>query len=1051
MGGAYSSPPGLRIGTLGGLSLTLDGRPVDDLVSRRTEALLVYLACARRPQSREALADLLWDERDQTQAAGNFRVIVNSLRRSLGAFVEANRYSIGMNLASAFTLDMADFEAAAQAALRDASKPDRALLFQAAGLYRGDFLAGLSLPEGRRFEEWVMLERERLRRLQIEVLDALVDAAGRDRHHRAGVDLATRLLQIDPLRESAHRKLMRFHARLGERSSALAQYQACARVLKEELDVPPDSETRALAERIRLADQPRKIAPPQTPLVGRQAELAWLAERLGDPGCKLLTLAGIGGCGKTRLAIEAARSVASDFLSGAIFVPLAGAGTAEDLVNALIAALAVPHVARAEPRAQLHAWLRDKELLVALDNVEQVSGAAAEIAALLEAAPELKLIVTSRQRLDLRSEWLLMLSGLPEADAQALFAQCAARAHPGIPVTPGSAARICRLVEGNPLAIEMAAAWVGENTLQGIADQIASSLDVLSTERLDAPERHRSLRAVFDQSWRLLGARERDALARLSVFSGGFDIEAARVVAGADRHTLGQLADHSLLRRTGTDRFEMHALVRQYAAERLPQAYQSAAAHATAAHATAAHAAAAHAAYYTGLLQRLDPELKGFGQIDALRAIDMDIANVRSAWAWAAAAVGSGRPAAEAALAAGMEGLATYYWLRSWFHEGAGAFARAVAALEARPDTGPDQQCLLGGLLAQQAHLSEFTTPSSDIPAGLYARSLEILRGAGAESATALPLFGLAYIAHMRGQFDEACRGYEASLNLYRAAGNRWGMAGALSNLCLTLRRQGRFEEAAARGLESLAIRREIGDRRGIASSQNNLALVRTATGNYPDAAAALEESIAICRDIGHPIGVANALTTLAHIAHASNDITQSILHQRDALDLFRQVGDGWGVAIACNNLGQLALESGDLVEAEARIRESETLYRQMGMQTGLANALSNAGQIAFLRGNTPGAITRWAEALAIARDNGDIPIGLEVLTRVAGSGMVPPELALALVTFALGQPALLAETRGAANALAARLAANAPDGSIAEPLDFASAASAALTCLGQR
>lgn len=1046
MGGAYSSPPGLRIGTLGGLSLTLDGRPVDDLVSRRTEALLVYLACARRPQSREALADLLWDERAQTQAAGNFRVIVNSLRRSLGAFIEANRYSIGMNLASAFTLDVTDFEAAAQAALRDASQPDRALLFQAAGLYRGDFLAGLSLPEGRRFEEWVMLERERLRRLQIEVLDALVDAAGRDRHHRAGVDLATRLLLIDPLRESTHRKLMRFHARLGERSSALAQYQACARVLKEELDVPPDSETRALAERIRLADQPRKIAPPQTPLVGRQAELAWLAERLGDPGCKLLTLAGIGGCGKTRLAIEAARSVASDFLSGAIFVPLAGAGTAEDLVNALIATLAVPHVARAEPRAQLRAWLRDKELLVVLDNMEQVSGAAAEIAALLEAAPELKLIVTSRQRLDLRSEWLLMLGGLPEADAEALFAQCAARAHPGIPVTPDSAARICRLVEGNPLAIEMAAAWVGENTLQGIADQITSSLDVLSTERPDAPERHRSLRAVFDQSWRLLGARERDALARLSVFSGGFDIEAAQVVAGADRHTLGQLADHSLLRRTGTDRFEMHALVRQYAAERLPQADQS-----DAAHAAAAHAAAAHAAYYTGLLQRLDPELKGFGQSDALRAIDTDIANVRSAWAWAAAAVGLGRPAAEAALAAGMEGLATYYWLRSWFHEGAGAFARAVAALEARPDTGPDQQCLLGGLLAQQAHLSEFTTPSSDIPAGLYARSLEILREAGAESATALPLFGLAYIAHMRGQFDEACRGYEASLNLYQAAGNRWGMAGALSNLCLTLRRQGRFEEAAARGLESLAIRREIGDRRGIASSQNNLALVRTATGKYPDAAAALEESIAICRDIGHPIGVANALTTLAHIAHASNDITQSILHQRDALDLFRQVGDGWGVAIACNNLGQLALESGDLVEAEARIRESETLYRQMGMQTGLANALSNAGQIAFLRGNTPGAITRWAEALAIARDNGDIPIGLEVLTRVAGSGMVPPGLALALVAFALGQPALLAETRGAANALAARLAADAPDGSIAEPLDFASAANAAMACLGHR
>ena len=928
---------------------------------------------------------------------------------------------------------MADFETAVQAALRDANKPDRELLFRAAGLYRGEFLASLSLPEGQRFEEWAMIERERLRHLQIRVLDALVDAAGRDRHHRAGIDLATRLLQIDPLRESTHRQLMRFHARLGERSSALLQYQACARVLREELDVLPDTETRALAERIRAANRPWTIGPPQTPFVGRRAELAEIAEHLADPRCRLLTLAGIGGCGKTRLAIEAARSQAPEFLNGALFVPLAEAATADDLVTKLIAALETPYVSRTDARALLRASLRDKELLIVLDNMEQVAGAAAEIAGLLDAAPDLKFVVTSRQRLDLRSEWLLELGGLNESDATELFTQCAARSHPHCALPPTSAARISRLVEGNPLAIELAAAWVGENTIEGIAHQIATSLDVLATCRSDVPDRHRSLRVVFEQSWQRLGTRERDALARLSVFSGGFDGEAARIVGGADQHTLGKLADHSLLRRAELDRFEMRALVRQYASERLPQPDQG---------------AAAHAGYYAGLLRRLDPELKGFGQLEALRAIDADIANVRAAWTWAVLAIGVGHPAAEAALDAAMGGLPTYYWLRSWFHEGAAAFARAAAAVETAPIAGAHKQRLLGGLFAQQAHLCEFTTPSSDTPAGLYERSLAVLREAGAESATALPLFGLAYIAHMRGQFDEACRGYESSLNLYRAAGNRWGMAGALSNLCLTLRRQGRFEEASQRGLESPAIRREIGDRRGIASSQNNLALVRTATGDYAGAASALEESIAICRDIGHPIGVANALTTLAHIAHAANDISRSIRHQRDALDLFRQVGDGWGVAIACNNLGQLALESGDLVEAETRIRESETLYRQMGMQTGLANALSNAGQIAFLRGNPSGASAHWAEALTIARDSGDIPIGLEVLTRVTASDAVRPELGLELVTFVLGQPALLAETRGAAIALSARLAAHMPAGSVVAPMDFASAASAALAGL---
>jgi DNA-binding SARP family transcriptional activator len=251
MGGAYSSPPGLRIGTLGGLSLTLDGRPVNDLVSRRTEALLVYLACARRPQSREALAGLLWDEHSQAQAAGNFRVVVNSLRRSLGPFIAVDRHAIAFNFAGAFTFDAADFEAAARAARRDPRNPDRELLFRAAGLYRGDFLAGFSLPDGRRFEEWLLLERERLQRLMVETLDALAGAAERDGHYRAGIDLATRLLKIDSLRETTHRRLMRLHALAGERPAALAQYAACRDVLWAELGVEPDPETRALAARIR--------------------------------------------------------------------------------------------------------------------------------------------------------------------------------------------------------------------------------------------------------------------------------------------------------------------------------------------------------------------------------------------------------------------------------------------------------------------------------------------------------------------------------------------------------------------------------------------------------------------------------------------------------------------------------------------------------------------------------------------------------------------------------------------------------------------------------
>jgi tetratricopeptide (TPR) repeat protein len=499
--------------------------------------------------------------------------------------------------------------------------------------------------------------------------------------------------------------------------------------------------------------------------------------------------------------------------------------------------------------------------------------------------------------------------------------------------------------------------------------------------------------------------RERLIFARLSVFRGGFSEAAARHVAAADPSDLEALVMRSLLRapQSTGERYQLHELLRQFAAEKL--ATQPA---------EFAAVSAQHAAYYAAVLADLEMALKGAAQDAALHAIEEEIANVRSAWDWACGAVEVNYPVASQVLRRSQETLLLFLWLRSWYPEGTALFKRAASAVE--QIAGADD-VLVGELLARQARFMEFTSPATET-AALYRRSLSIFQARQATRQSALPFFGLGYMAHMQGRYAEARQGYETSLALYREAGDEWGAANVLNNLCLSLRRQGAYEEAMHCGQESLDIRRTIGDRRGIASSQNNLALVYTALGDQAAAEPALREAIAICREIGHPIGEANALTTLCQLAYYANDRAAAIRHQSAALTLFQQVGDLWGVAVAHNNLGQFNLEANELTEAMTHFQRSVSLYRQLGIQTGLANALSNVGQVHFLRGDLIAASRVWQEALQLTLHIGDVPIGLEVLLRAATLWTQQDHASapLSVILFVRQQSALLEETRRASD-----------------------------------
>jgi predicted ATPase len=458
------------------------------------------------------------------------------------------------------------------------------------------------------------------------------------------------------------------------------------RYLCEHLGVDPSAQSQALFETIRAGDLPGPRFPaaranlPQggLPFVGRGGELAELADELNDPQCRLLTLLGPGGTGKTRLALEAARGQVGAFPDGVFFAALREARDPGQLLAGLADALELHFSDHGAPEAQLGDYLRRKNLLLVLDNFEQLLAdprCPALLAGLLRDAPALTFLVTSRQRLNLREECVFELDGLSltggdgaEPDALALFERRARQARRSFSLEGAdraAAGEICRLLGGLPLGIELAAATLWGRTTAELAEAVRADLDVLASSAADVAPQHASLRAVFEVSWGLLTADEQKAFARLAVFRGGFDPGAARQVAGAGAGTLDALVGHSLLHRGGDGRYDLHETLRQYAAEKLTGDDEA-----------ACSARETHANYYAQLLAGLREDMRAAGQVQALDRVQCELDNARLAWAQLTERRDG------AALFDCAETLYQFFSIRSRFLEGAGWFSEAAAALE---------------------------------------------------------------------------------------------------------------------------------------------------------------------------------------------------------------------------------------------------------------------------------------------------------------------------------------------------------------------------------
>ncbi len=385
--------PDVAIYLLGAPSIVLDGRPVT-IERRKTLALLAYLAVAGRAHRREELITLLWPDLDSARGRAQLRNILFDLQRVIGkGWLDTEGDQVILRAGPGLFVDIGRFhELLAQVAAH--SHPSHRVcdaclvaLTEAASLYTADFLAGFTLEDAAEFDAWQSFQTESLRLELAGVLEKLATGLAGRQEYDAAISHARRWSALDPLHEPAQRLLMQLHALAGDRAAAVRQYQECVRVLQAELGIEPEPETTALFEAIRggttgqpapalpfsLSPTPTHNLPPDpTPFIGREAELAQIAERLADPACRLLTILGPGGMGKTRLAIQAARGEADRFAHGACFVDLAPVASAEQLAAAILRALQVPAQGATEPDQHILSYLADKQMLLVLDNYEHL-------------------------------------------------------------------------------------------------------------------------------------------------------------------------------------------------------------------------------------------------------------------------------------------------------------------------------------------------------------------------------------------------------------------------------------------------------------------------------------------------------------------------------------------------------------------------------------------------------------------------------------------------------------------------------------------------------
>jgi predicted ATPase/DNA-binding SARP family transcriptional activator/DNA-binding CsgD family transcriptional regulator len=957
-------PEAVRIGLLGGFRVSVGSRTIEEGAwrLRKAASLVKLLALARGHRlHRERAMDLLWPELGAKAASNNLRQALHVVRRTFeqdpsttSRYLELQGDQLVLCPSGQLWVDAEVFEEAAAAARRSR---DPAAYRGAIELYAGELLPG------DRYEEWTEGRREQLRQLYLSLLTGLAELYEEREEYTPAIEALRHVLSEEPVREETHVSLMRLYALSGQRQESILQYERLRKSLLQELGTEPADESRRIYEEIQAGDSLAAPSPstrgtfeepvdstrhnlpaPLTSFVGREREMLEAKRLL--PMTRLLTLAGAGGSGKTRLALEVARDLARLYPDGVWLVELAPLSE-EDLVAQEVAgALDVSE----RPGVQLTDTLVDallaKEMLLVLDNCEHLIDAAARLAAeLLHSCSRLRVLATSREPLGIRGEvvWQVKSLSLPDKDGETnveslmhyeavrLFVDRARLRLLDFELTQGNAEsviRVCRKLDGIPLAIELATARMGALAVEQVAQRLEASLDVLSSASRSVEVRQQTLRATIDWSHKLLSEAERELFQRLSVFAGGWTLEAAEAVCSADNieredvlDLLSGLVDKSLVvagAATGSAvRYRMLEPIRQYARDKLEGSRE------------ADELKRRQAAFFLALAEEAEPELSGPQQRLWVERLEGEHDNIREALSWVLQ-----REGGEHGLRFG--GALWRFWhARGYISEGLGWLESILAS------SGP-----------------QVTPPR--------VKALE----------------GMGWFLQFQGDHELARATYEEMLKLSRELGDKGNVATALNSLGTVAAQQGDNERAKTLLKENLAVIRELEKEGNPATPLKkfyvfNLLgyLAINEEGDYARGTTLWEESLALAREVGDGYRVGATLANLGHPALLRGDYERARALSEEALTLAHELGSA-GVEIiptALVNLGLAALGLDEHEQAMGSFEEALVMSQNMGRKPQVIEAMEGMASLAGAMGEASRAAHQWGAAEAAREVTGII------------------------------------------------------------------------------
>ena len=909
----------LHISLFGGFRVVREGTGEIVFTRRKVIGLLAFLALeAAQAHSRESLMGLLWSEMSEEDARNNLRVALAHLRHDLEndtsevSPLTTTRKTVRFPIAQNVTLDVASFQALLTEsencthANRSTCPLCQERMTQAVELYKGPLMQGFFLDECPEFDEWLFVQRERLHlqvTLALEQLAAFHERAGQ----LAEADrVIRRLLEYDPLSETAYRQLMGVLARADQRSTALEVYETCRRMLATELGLAPAVETVTLAEQIRgLASveshsNQTDLPPVLTRFLGRQQESARLVDLLSRRTVTMVTLVGPGGVGKTRLAIEVARRMAGVFAHDICFVELAGVADGSAVDDAVAAALRLPtNIGRSSISAIVD-YLRDKTLLLVLDNCEHLVKACTRLVqTLCREAAGLTVLATSRIPLHLAEEQVVRLepfatptiNGMElitvaesrRVDSVQLFADRAAQSLLSFMLTDAnvqSVVRICQQLDGIPLAIEIAAAQARALPVEAIAKRLGQRFAWLNKRSAEPMSRQRTLHTLIDWSYGLLSAPERSVLRRLAVFAGGWTLEAAEAISVPGEpcaEMLAELIDHSLVV-FGNDvkrqRYSMHENIRQFAQEQLRGSDQE------------ADALERHTHYYSQLVSHAAENRAGRTLTERLRTVQDDHDNLRRAFEWLLAHDRDQALALVAELGTNLK----FWEVGGFFQEGRRWLQQALEGTQE--------------LVSIQ-------------------RAQALLAAADLSSAIS--------------DFDYGLQCARQAQQVFYALGDQRGEIDASLTYCELAELAGETAELQAQAEVLLRIAEHISYTAGIAKARLVLGTIAYHIGEPQGAIQYVLPSIALWRELGRPFELATALNRVAGALGENHEYTAAQSAQEECRDIYKSLGYRRGVATATQNLGCFAKDLGDYARARTLFCDSLRIRRELGLQRGYA------------------------------------------------------------------------------------------------------------------